>query len=95
MQPKAKVRRMLQMLGLLVACKEMGVRGFRAVIDTVYGKHHWPRLAKDWRGSNLKTAGTPLKPIETALQGFKPVRLIDYCTRNATENKAGKLREMP
>lgn len=93
-QPKAKVRKMLQMLGLLTACNDMGVRGFRALIDAVYGKHHWPRLVKDWRGSNLKAAGAPLKPIEDALRDFKPVRLIDYCILNSQANKAGKLRKM-
>jgi len=92
-QPKAKVRKMLQMLGLLIACKEMGVRGFREAIR-IYGNHHWPRLLKDWRECNLTATSPALKPIEGALQGFKPLRLRDYCTLNAKPNKAEKSTEM-
>ena len=78
-QPKAKVRKMLQMLGLLTACKEMGIRGFREVIDG-YGKHHWPRLLKDWKGSNLEgSSSNPLSLLEKSLNDFIPLNLTDYC----------------
>lgn len=87
-QPKAKPRKMLQMLGLITACNETGIREFREAIERL-GKHHWPRLLKDWQGCKFTPTRQPFKPIETALQAFLPLRLKDYTVSRADKEKVG------
>lgn len=84
-QPKAKPRKMLQMLGLITACNETGIREFREAIERL-GKHHWPRLLKDWQGCKFSPTRQPIKPIEEALRVFIPLRLKDY-TASKTEKE--------
>lgn len=79
-QPKAKPKKILQMLALLMLCHEIGIRGFRELLEP-YGKHHWPRLKKDWKGCVIKTPSPILKPIQDALRAFEPLRLATFCER--------------
>ncbi len=79
-QPKAKPKKILQMLGMIMICHETGIRGFRELLEP-YGKHHWPRLFKDWKGCQIKAPCPVLKPIQDALRTFAPMRLSNFCDR--------------
>ena len=92
-QPKAKPRKILQMLGFITACNETGIREFREAIERL-GKHHWPRLLKDWQGCKFTANRQTLKPLEDGLAVFAPLRLGDYCQRKETLKKAGISDEM-
>ena len=78
MQPNAKPKKILQMLGMIMLCHETGIRGFRELVEP-YGKHHWPRLLKEWEGCKIKIPTPVLKPIQDALRSFVPMRLVNFC----------------
>lgn len=75
--PKAGIRKAIQMLGLRVAFEELGVREFREVTKKL-GKNSWYGL-----NSELKSLVYPQKKdvfsvLKTVIETFKPLKLIDF-----------------
>jgi hypothetical protein len=93
-RPKAKPKKILQMLGMLTICQEVGIRGFRELLEPC-GKHHWPRLKKDWQGCSIKAPCPVLKPIQDALRTFTPLRLSNFCERNNWQSQGDAIKCNP
>ncbi|MDD5237346.1 MAG: hypothetical protein PHU96_00080 [Candidatus Omnitrophica bacterium] len=84
LNPKVKIRKMLQVLGLKMACNDMGIREFRKSTES-YGDYSWYRLKRDFTA--YKYSENPLsviKPIEKALFEFTPLRLVDFEEKKQT-----------
>ena len=79
--PKAKVRKMLQIAGTVAICQELGPREFQETIRC-FGPHHWPRLRKDLLAltpsDNLHTS---IQVIQEALKAFRPLKLADFANK--------------
>jgi len=76
-QPKAKIRKMLQMYGLKIAIDEIGVREFREATKS-YGKHHWPRLMRDLAACKFRTGFSAIEPMIKALMKFESLKLNEF-----------------
>ncbi|MDD5432503.1 MAG: hypothetical protein PHO70_05910 [Candidatus Omnitrophica bacterium] len=82
--PKVKIRKMLQVLGLKMACNDMGIREFRKSTE-FYGDYSWYRLKKDLTAYKYpKRQLSVIKPIEKALLDFTPLRLADFEEKKQT-----------
>src|SRR3989344_1018384 len=78
--PKAGLRKALQMLGLRVLFDEIGVREFRAITKQ-YGQQKWYKLNKE-----LESFAYPVKPdsftfLRRAVTKFKPLKMFDFKTQ--------------
>lgn len=78
--PKAGMRKSIQMLGLRTLFEELGVREFREVTQK-FGKTSWYKL-----NSELKSLVYPLKEdvfslLKVVIEEFKPLRLTDFQER--------------
>lgn len=81
-QPKVKIRKMLQIYGLIDALR-LGARKFREVTKS-YGKHNFPRLMKELKLCKFKTCFSAIKPLIDGIIDFKPLKLADYCQKETT-----------
>lgn len=78
LNPKVKVRKMLQIFALKKLIDEFGVRGFRESIN-IYGKHNWIRLYRDLVEYKFPTGFfAPFKVMQQCLVEFNSIRLNDY-----------------
>ena len=93
-RPKAKMRKMLQILGLKTALNEMGIREFREATKN-YGKHHWPRLMKDLATCKFRTSFSAIEPLIKALVKFEPLKLSDFCERNNWQSRGNAIKCNP
>jgi hypothetical protein len=75
--PKAGLKKAIQMLGLRVLIDEAGVREFRE-ITRKYGKANWYRLNKEMQSLNYSQKEDTFAPIRQCLEEFKPLKLIDF-----------------
>lgn len=78
MNPKIKLRKLLQMLGLKMAIEEMGIREFRELIKQ-FGNTNWYRLKRDYSSlifSQVKS--NKILSINNALCNFQPLKLSDF-----------------
>jgi hypothetical protein len=77
LNPKAKIRKMLQIFAFKKLLDELGVRDFRETIR-IYGKHNWHRLQKDLLIYKFPEESiAPFKILEQPLTDFRPLRLKD------------------
>ncbi len=75
--PKAGLKKAIQMLGLRVLIDKVGVREFRE-ITSKYGNANWYRLNKEMLSLNYPQKEDTFAPIRQCLEEFKPLRLIDF-----------------
>jgi hypothetical protein len=78
--PKAGLKKAIQMLGLRVLIDKVGVREFRE-ITSKYGKANWYRLNKEMLSLNYPQKEDTFAPIRQCLEEFKPLRLIDFSNK--------------
>jgi len=78
--PKAGLKKAIQMLGLRVLIDEVGVREFRE-ITRKYGKANWYRLNKEMLSLKYPQREDTFAPIRQCLEEFKPLRLIDFLNK--------------
>jgi len=78
--PKAGLKKAIQMLGLRIAINEVGIREFREV-TRIYGKANWYRLNKEMLSLNYPRKEDTFAPIRQCLEEFKPLKLIDFLNK--------------
>lgn len=82
LNPKIKIRKLLQLLGFKSAIEEMGIRGFREFIK-IFGANDWYRLKKEY--SSIKSPSQKydkISIIKKALLDFKPLKLSESLDEN-------------
>lgn len=82
--PKIRLRKALQVYGLMMACKELGIRGFREA-SRPYG-NQWQRLKHDMELCPLPINFKVLEPIEKALSDFAPLKLTYFESKETFAN---------
>ncbi len=75
--PKAGLKKAIQMLGLRVLIDQVGVREFRE-ITRKYGKANWYRLNKEMQSLNYPQSKDVFMTLRQCLEEFKPLKLIDF-----------------
>jgi len=78
--PKAGLKKAIQMLGLRILIDKVGVREFRE-ITRKYGKANWYRLNKEMLSLNYPQKEDTFAPIRQCLEEFKPLKLIDFSNK--------------
>lgn len=75
--PKAGLKKAIQMLGLRIAIDELGIREFREITKK-FGKATWYRLNKEMVTIGNIEDKQPFSTIRRCLEEFKPLKLIDF-----------------
>lgn len=82
LNPKIKIRKLLQYLGFKIAIEEMGIRGFREFLK-VFKIDNWNRIKKDYSSLKFPTKKSDkISIIKNALIVFKPLKLTDSMNEN-------------
>ena len=75
LNPKIKIRKLLQILGFKIVIEEMGVRDFREFLK-IFDIDNWPRLKKDYSALKFPTQKSDkLSIIKNSLIDFQPIKL--------------------
>lgn len=75
--PKAGIRKAIQMLGLRVAFAEVGIREFREITKR-FGKNSWYRLNSELNSLVYPQKEDVFSVLKTVIETFKPLKLIDF-----------------
>lgn len=78
--PKAGIKKAVQMLGLRTAIRELGVREFREVVGG-HGKANWYRLNQEMQSFSYPGQDT-FKVIRHCLEENKSLKLIDFLNKD-------------
>jgi len=78
--PKAGLRKAVQMLGTRTLVDKVGIREFRE-ITRKYGKANWYRLNKEMRSLSYPQKGNSFAVLRLCLEEFKPLKLVDFQKR--------------
>ncbi len=75
--PKAGLRKTLQMFGLRVLFDRYGIREFREIVK-MFGNNNWYRLNAEMKGLNYPKKTSVFAPLFKVLTEFKTLKLLDF-----------------
>lgn len=75
--PKAGLRKTIQMFGQRVLLDKFGIRGFREIVKK-FGSNNWYRLNNEMTKLNYPKKISVFAPLYKALTEFKSLKLVDF-----------------
>lgn len=84
--PKIGLRKAIQMLGLRVILKRMGIREFREITKR-YGRQNWYRLNSEIKEIHSPKIESPFMVLRNSLEEFKPLKLVDFQNQMINNDK--------
>ena len=75
--PKAGIKKAIQMLGLRILLDQVGIREFRELTKRK-SRQSWYNLNKEMRGMNYPQEVDTFAVLRNALTEFKPLKLVDF-----------------
>ncbi len=83
LNPKIKIRKMLQIYATKTIIDDIGIREFQEVIK-IYGKHNWNRLNNDLlRCKFPEQSFAPIKVMQQSIMDLRALQLKDFLSNNA------------
>lgn len=84
--PKAGLRKAIQMLGLKVLIDGIGIREFREITKQ-YGKEKWYGIHKELKDFSYPQRNSEFSTLRTALNKFEPLNLVDFTDKMINNDK--------
>lgn len=81
--PKASLKRAVEMLGLKILLEGVGIREFREITKK-FGKPRWYKLNREMKEFNYPLAVNPFELLHKSLEEFTPLKLVDFQERKVS-----------